>query len=93
MLDRSADLEEERLLLAETISGMREKYPDVPVTTELALGLVDDCMVKMAERMNLVVVGSHHGGAASELLFGSVPATVVEHATCPVAVVPTGGHH
>lgn len=92
VLERGADLEEKRLLLAETISGMREKYPDVPVTTELALGLADECMVKMAERMNLVVVGSHHGGAAAEFLFGSVPATVVEHATCPVAVVPTGGH-
>jgi nucleotide-binding universal stress UspA family protein len=38
----------------------------------------------------MVVVGSHHGGAASEVLFGSVAASVVEHATCPVAVIPTG---
>jgi nucleotide-binding universal stress UspA family protein len=36
----------------------------------------------------MVVVGAHHGGAASEVVFGSVAASVVEHATCAVAVVP-----
>lgn len=83
-------LEEQRLLLAECLGGWREKYPDVPVRTELATGLADECLLRMGRRMNLVVVGSHHGGAASEVLFGSVAAAVVEHSTCPVAVVPTG---
>jgi nucleotide-binding universal stress UspA family protein len=87
---RGEDLEEQRMLLAEAVSGLREKYPDVPVRTELARGLPDECLVQMGKRMNLVVVGSHHGGAASAVLFGSVAASVVEHATCPVAVVPTG---
>ena len=87
---RGEDIEEQRLLLAECVAGLREKYPDVPVRTELARGLPAECLVQMGQRMNLVVVGSHHGGAASEVLFGSVAASVVEHATCPVAVVPTG---
>lgn len=80
--------QDEAILLAETVSGMGEKYPDVNVRTELARGLVDATLVRAGERMNLVVVGAHHGGAASEFIFGSVAATVVEHATCPVAVVP-----
>jgi nucleotide-binding universal stress UspA family protein len=84
------DLEAHRLLLAECVSGLQEKYPDVPVRTQLTRGRPDECLVRMAERMNMVVVGSHHGGAASEVLFGSVAASVVEHATCPVAVIPTG---
>jgi nucleotide-binding universal stress UspA family protein len=84
------DLEEQRLLLAECVSGLREKYPDVPVRTELARGLPDECLVRMGDRMNMLVVGSHHGGAAAEVLFGSVAASVVEHASCPVAVIPTG---
>ena len=83
-------LEEHRLLLAECVAGLREKYPDVPVRTELATGPPDDCLLRLGKRMNMVVVGSHRGGAASEVLFGSVAARVVEHATCPVAVVPTG---
>ena len=85
---RSVDLEEQRLLLAESVSGLAEKYPDVRVTTELARGLPDQCLTTMGERMNMVVVGAHHGGVASEIAFGSVAASVVEHATCPVAVVP-----
>ena len=87
---KGEDLEEQQLLLAECVAGLREKYPDVPVRTALARGLPDECLVQMGKRMNLVVVGSHHGGAASEVMFGSVAASVVEHATCPVAVVPTG---
>ena len=88
--DLGEDLEEQRLLLAECVGGLREKYPDVPVRTELARGRPDECLVRMGGRMNLVVVGSHQGGAMSTSLFGSVAASVVEHATCPVAVVPTG---
>lgn len=91
VVDRmNEDLEEQRLLLAECVGGLREKYPDVPVRTELARGLADERLLRMAKHMDMVVVGSHHGGAASEVVFGSVAAAVVEHATCPVAVVPTG---
>ncbi|MFC6286311.1 universal stress protein [Nocardioides sp. GCM10027113] len=84
----AADAQEQRLLLAETISGMAEKFPDVHVHTQVARGLVDDVLVRAGEETHLVVVGGHHGGAASEVLFGSVASSVVEHATCPVAVVP-----
>ncbi|WP_310527244.1 universal stress protein [Nocardioides sp.] len=87
---RSSDAEEERLLLAESMSGMQEKYPDVPVRTELARGLPADRLLEEAARMNLVVVGSHVGGTAAQLLRGSVAMAVVEHATCPVALVPVG---
>ena len=61
------------------------------VSTELARGLPAELLLQEATRMNLVVVGSHvGGGAASQLLRGSVSMTVVEHATCPVALVPLG---
>ncbi len=82
--------EVQRLLMADAVSGLRESYPDVPVRTELAQGLPDECLLRIGQHMDLVVVGSHRDGAASEVLFGSVAASVVERATCPVAVVPTG---
>ena len=85
---RTVDAQEEGMLLSESISGMGEKYPDVRVVTELVKAVPDDLLVKMGARMNLLVVGSHHGGPASEVLFGSVAASVLEHASCPVAVVP-----
>lgn len=83
-----ADLETERLFLGETLIGFSEKYPDVRVHTETSYSLAQQTLVELGERMNLVVVGAHQRGVLSRVLFGSVPLTVVEHATCPVAVVP-----
>ena len=79
---------EQRLLLAESVAGMAEKFPDVVARTEVALGIVDACLVTISQRMDMVVVGSHFGGHTAGLVFGGVAASVVEHATCTVAVVP-----
>lgn len=84
----AANLEEEKLLVAEAVAGMGEKYPDVRVRTELARGLADRALLDAGARMDMIVVGSRHGGAVAEITFGSVAASVVEHATCLVAVVP-----
>lgn len=83
------EFEEQRLLIAESVSGMGEKFPDVRVDTELARGYPGDCLVRAGAQMHMVVVGAHRGGAASGFVFGSTATTVVEHATCAVAVVPT----
>ena len=87
---RLDDLERERRLLAESMSRLQEKHPDVRVRAELAPGQPVEQLLERAARMNLVVVGSHDRSTASELLFGSVAAHVVEHASCPVAIVPVG---
>jgi nucleotide-binding universal stress UspA family protein len=86
--DPAADLESEKLLLAESMAGLAEKHPDVRARTQLAGSLPQDELVRMGERMNLVVVGAHQSGAVKRMLFGSVSIAVTEHATCPVAVVP-----
>ena len=83
----SASLEEERLLLAETVAGFAEKHPEVRARTELARGAADQLLVAASSRMNLVVVGAHHGRSGAAPL-GSVAASVVEHAASPVEVVP-----
>ena len=82
------DLETERMLLSESLAGLSEKYPEVVVHTEMARGLPQEALVRMGERMNLIVVGAHQSGRVSRMLFGTVAISVVEHATCPVAVVP-----
>ena len=82
------DLQAERLLLAESMAGMSEKYPDVAVRTELARGLPQDAVVHLGDRMNLVVVGTRQAGTLAQMMSGSVSIAVVEHARCPVAVVP-----
>ncbi|MCW2845492.1 MAG: UspA domain protein [Nocardioides sp.] len=87
VLAGNPDLDGEWLLVAESVSGLGEKFPDVRVTREIARGIADDCLVRAAKRMDLVVVGMHQGRPGSALL-GSVAASVLEHASGVVAVVP-----
>ena len=80
--------ESERLALSEVMAGKGEDYPDVKTTTEIAHGLPFEMLIEVADTMNLLVVGSRRDHRLAHLLSGSVSAAVVEHATCPVAVVP-----
>ncbi len=80
--------EDSRLVLAESLAGMGEKFPEVRVRTEVVHGRPADRLVRRSGQMNLLVVGAHQGGPLSHLTRGSVAASVVEHARCAVAVVP-----
>ncbi len=84
------DIDEERLALSTALAGMSEKYPDVHVTTRVGKGDPDEVLVRLGERMDLVVTGTHHGSRTRRTIFGSVSVEVVEQATCPVAIVPLG---
>lgn len=86
--DDEPGLELERALLAESVAGMTEKFPDVPARKVLARGLTDKCLVAAAETMDLVVVGARERGSLSGIVYGSVASAVVEHASSIVAVVP-----
>lgn len=88
----AADLKyaELRLVVAETLAGFRERYPDVVVTVALAHGLVDDIMLELAVGKDVAVVGSRERSTLTDLVLGSVAGALVEHATCTVIVVP---HH
>lgn len=77
-----------RLVLAESLAGLAEKFPEVQARTELVRGMADEQLVRASQRMDLVVVGAHHGGTLTTLLYGSIANAVLEHATCPVAIVP-----
>ena len=83
-----AGIEETRVALAESMAGLREKYPDVEVHTEFARGQADEALVALSREADLLVVGAHHGNRLSAFVFGSVATVVVEHAACPVVVVP-----
>ena len=74
-------------LLAESIAGQREKFPDVPVRQKLVRGRPDDVLVAAGRTAELLVVGSRGRGAFGGLLLGSTSRALVHHASCPVAVV------
>ncbi len=78
----------DRLELAEFVAGMGEKYPDVSVTTRLGRGHPQQILTTLSKQMDLVVVGAHQHHRVAQAVFGSVSVSVVEHASCPVAVVP-----
>lgn len=77
-----------RLVVAETLAGFREKYPDVTVRVELARGLADEVMLGLADKNDVAVVGSRERSSLSDLVLGSVAGALVEHASCTVIVVP-----
>lgn len=78
------DTAELRMLIAESVAGLREQYPDVYVTTRLERGLVEECMVIGPRPWNLIVVGRHPVRAFRT----SASTAVLERAHTAVAVVP-----
>ena len=81
------DIDERARMLAESMAGLSERFPDVHVTREMARGLVEDCLAAHPRPWNLIVVGRHpvHG---LRWLAGTTAVDVLEHAKSPVAVVP-----
>jgi nucleotide-binding universal stress UspA family protein len=75
---------EEELVLAESLAGWSEKYPEVEVTSRVVHAHPVTTLVKLATSARLLVVGSH----GSHLLrLGSVSHRVLHHAASPVAIV------
>jgi nucleotide-binding universal stress UspA family protein len=77
-----------RLLLAESVAGLRETYPDVEVDLHLTRGLVDQVLADTAPGADLLVVGRRHQNAISRFFHGSMATAVLERAAGTVAVVP-----
>lgn len=86
-------LEEQRrqeagLALAESLAGLREDYPEVPVATRLDQGFIDLVLTHRDLRPDLVVVGRHPAGSLARLFTGTTATAVLERAKAVVAVVP-----
>lgn len=79
--DRAVWEDHEVNLLDDALRPWRGKYPDVDVLADVLLFPPAEALAHAAERSGLVVVGRH---AAP----GSTALTLLEHARCPVAVVP-----
>ena len=82
------DLEMSRLVLAESVAGFREEYPDVQVSFKISRGSASDCLAAIAEVHDLVVIGRRPSDSVARRLSGAVSTSVLEHAHSNVAVVP-----
>ncbi len=83
-----SEAEDLQVMLGESVAGMREKFPDVAVTTHLLRGLTDQTLTSSDHAWDLIVVGRHERTAWHRLLVGSVGRAVLEHADTTVVVVP-----
>ncbi|WSA52168.1 universal stress protein [Nonomuraea fuscirosea] len=61
--------------------------PGHRVTGEQAVGHPAQALIKAGETADLVVVGSRGLGGFTSAVLGSVSRSVLQHATCSVAVV------
>ena len=66
----------------------REAVPDLPVTAVLDDGAPAAALVARSRDAVLLVLGRHGAGRLSGALLGSVSLGAVQHALCPVVVVP-----
>ncbi|MFJ5549495.1 universal stress protein [Streptomyces sp. NPDC093225] len=71
----------------ERLAAARAAYPDVPVENLIGPGDAAGQLVALSKTAALLVVGRHRVRTQS-LIMGSVANAALQHAQCPVAVVP-----
>jgi nucleotide-binding universal stress UspA family protein len=81
------DVEDLRVVLSQSVAGLRDRFPDVDVSLRLSHGLVDEVLVH-DRPWDLVVVGRHPVDTVGRVLIGSIADAVLERAHTTVAMVP-----
>lgn len=86
------ELDQARRTADEMVHQAAGKLAERPssVTVRVLNGLPAAELVDASKDADLVVVGSRGHGGFARLMMGSVSHQVVNHAACPVAVIPTG---
>lgn len=75
-------------LLAASVADLTALHPEVSVALEVGRGTPAECLLTVADSMDLVVVGHHERGILGRFTHGSVAVAVLEHASVAIAVVP-----
>lgn len=86
-LPDTAGEERERAVLAESVAGLGERYPDLVVHQALVQRHPAQALLEAGQGAKLLVVGSRGLNGVARMLLGSVSHTVVVHAPCAVLVV------
>jgi len=78
--------------LQEAVDGaVDDLHPDVEVVTRVVQGHPAQVLLDAAVGAQLLVVGTRGHGTLAGLLLGSVSQHCVQHAPCPVVVIPPDG--
>lgn len=79
---------EARQLLDGELEGLGDALDGVEVERTVVCDLGAPALLDAGKRADLLVVGSRGRGGFRGLLLGSVSSQVVQHAPCPVAIIP-----
>ena len=81
-------------LIQELVETCSTRYPDVEVTTRMEYAEVADTLVRCSEKADVMYVGRHgHGGLGTRVSMtspGSITRALLQHAHCPLEVIPVG---
>ena len=86
------DFDNHRANVAEVLAGWAELYPDVRVLSSLTSGDPIETCIAATERASLVIIGRPHSHTVLFALARPLAMTVLRHARCPVAVIPSDYH-
>ncbi|RDI55297.1 universal stress protein [Nocardia mexicana] len=81
----------EDAVLAESLAGYAERYPDVPVRRILVRDRPVRSLLQESENAQLTVVGSHGRGGFAGMLLGSTSTALLHSVECPMIVVRHSG--
>lgn len=79
-----------RTTIEEALSRCGANAPEGTVDVAPIEGDPGDTLVNESRHAELLVVGSHGHRALTELLLGSATHHCIQHASCPVVVIPPG---
>lgn len=77
-----------KILLSESVAGLREQYPNVDVNLLPKHGLVDRALGSQGNAWDLVVLGRPPQSRLDRILVGSIAISVLERSRTTVVVVP-----
>ncbi|WP_189027943.1 universal stress protein [Nocardia rhizosphaerihabitans] len=77
---------EAEAVLAESLAGYAEKYPEVAVDRVVVQDRPAAALLAVAEGAQLIVVGSHGRGGFAGMTLGSVAQAVLHGAECPLII-------
>lgn len=83
--------EQERAVVAEALAGYAEEFPTVEVRRHVVRGHPVAELVRQSENAALLVLGRRGRGPVKGLVLGSASQAVLQHAHCPVVVLPSSG--
>ena len=75
-------------IVKDAVAHVQELHPQLPCEGVVRYGRPQDVLLEEAENALLLVVGRRGQGGLAKLLMGSVSRHMVDHASCPVVVVP-----